>query len=70
MVDLVERIASAVQSQLPYAYCFPCLATRLGATEPDVRSGAQALVMRQGFRRDRRVCCSCGCVDDVLTRLM
>jgi hypothetical protein len=59
-------MASAVRSHFPYAYCFPCLATHIGATEPEVRSAAQMLVMRSGFKKERRTCYSCGRVDDAL----
>jgi hypothetical protein len=66
MVALVERMASAVQSHFPFAHCFPCLATHLCATEPEVRSAAQVLLMRDAFKKTQRTCYSCGRVDDAL----
>jgi hypothetical protein len=66
MVDLAERIASAVQRHFPFAYCFPCLAKHFTVTEPEVRSAAQMLVVSDQFKRERRTCYTCGRVEDAL----
>jgi hypothetical protein len=66
MVDLAERIASAVQRHFPFAYCFLCVAKHFAATEPKVRSAAQIVVVSDQFKRERRTCYSCGRVEDTL----
>jgi hypothetical protein len=52
-------VARAVLQHFPYAYCFSCLATQLGSTEPDVRSAAQILIMQDAFRTIPRLCYGC-----------
>jgi len=63
LLKVVERVTAAARHQ---AYCFPCLAAHLRLIEPQVRSAAQVLVVRGSFQRSRRVCDSCGRMDDVL----
>ncbi len=62
LLEIVERMAAAAQQQ---ADCFPCLATQLRVMETHVRSAAEFLAIRR-FKRDRRVCASCGRIGDVL----
>ena len=59
MAPLTVNTALAVQKHVPYFRCLSCLATALGASEPDVRSAAQVLVLRGEFRPVPRLCYAC-----------
>jgi hypothetical protein len=61
MVSLAnaERVARTVSGDVPYAYCFPCLANRLGLTEKEVRDAAQLLLARRDFMVNQRTCHRC-----------
>jgi hypothetical protein len=61
-----ERVAHFVFEHYPYAYCFSCLAKQLEISEPEGRSTAQILVLRDGYRAARRVCYLCQRTDDSL----
>jgi hypothetical protein len=62
----VERVAGAVCTHFPYAWCFSCLACLLDATEGEVRKAARLLAARGDFRVRRRVCYWCRWADDAL----
>ena len=59
MTPLPSDVARVVLQQQPYALCFACLATLVEATEPEVRSAAQVLVVSQSFQTVRRACHRC-----------
>jgi hypothetical protein len=63
MLEIVERLASVARG---HAYCFACLAVQLRVTELRIRGAAQVLVVRGRFRRGRRVCGSCGGMEEAL----
>jgi hypothetical protein len=65
----LERVAHTVLANFPYAYCFRCLAVRLPLSEKEVREAAQVLIVRDGFRLDRRVCYGCGRTETLLLRV-
>ncbi len=62
----IAMLARALREQLPNFQCFSCFGKYLGISEPEVRGAAQALVFRQRFRAEQRVCCVCQRVDDTL----
>jgi len=59
MTALPSDVARVVLQQQPYALCFACLASLVAASEPDVRSAAQVLVVSQGFETVIRACQRC-----------
>ena len=59
MTALSAEVARVVMEQHPYALCLACLAATVGASEPEVRSAAQVLVVSQGFCTVVRTCPRC-----------
>lgn len=53
------EVARVVMQQRPYALCLACLAATVGASEPQVRSAAQVLVVSRDFCTVVRTCPRC-----------
>jgi hypothetical protein len=66
MVTTAEQVARAVLQNSPYARCFECLSSQIDLPQASTRDAAQVVVVRSGFRVERRVCQKCGHTDDVL----
>jgi hypothetical protein len=64
--ELVERVVQAVVASFPFAFCFNCLATRLGLSENLVRDATQSVISREDFRVERRSCYGCNRIETVL----
>jgi hypothetical protein len=64
---LAERLSALVRVRQPYAYCIPCLAVVLRASEKLVRDSAQFAIVQDGLRIEQRTCRECGRTDDALT---
>ena len=64
---LAERMSALVRIRQPYAYCIPCLAVVLRASEKLVRDAAQFAIVRDGLRIEQRTCRQCGRSDDAVT---
>ena len=62
----VEVVASLVRTQFPFAFCHACIAAKLHADEREVQRAARLVALLPGFAVNRRICSSCGRMDDVL----
>ena len=65
---LTELVSLAVLQHLPSACCFACIAKELDATEPDVRSAAQMLILLEAFKPAVRQCFKCSQTEETLVR--
>jgi hypothetical protein len=66
MNPLAEQLQEHLLRHQPYVFCYPCLSTRLAASEKDVREAAQLLLVTQDFALVRGVCLQCRRADNLL----
>jgi hypothetical protein len=66
--SLIERVSLSVLQHLPSACCFACIARELDATELEVRSAAQMLILQQAFKPAWRQCFKCLRTEQTLVR--
>jgi hypothetical protein len=65
---LIRDIVSVIDRHEPLAFCFPCLAALVSASEKAVREATHPLVATDDWRLSARMCARCGMEGDFLER--